>query len=92
MHFAKLPTVFLLIGNHGDISRFLQEIFVQMETNFQQQVTNENWKCLFVVFAHSIHWLLKHRRSDFYVEWETKFRLLPLFSKVLPQLDQNNVK
>ncbi|CAF5154616.1 unnamed protein product, partial [Rotaria sp. Silwood1] len=37
MVFIKLPIVFLMIGNHGDISRFLQELITQMETIIQQQ-------------------------------------------------------
>ncbi|CAM4977170.1 unnamed protein product [Rotaria socialis] len=46
--FAKLPIVFLMVGNHEDISHF----------------TNE---------------------------WNPKFRILPLFSKLLPLLDQPNI-
>ena len=38
MAFVKLPIVFLMIGNHGDISRFLQELITQIETCAQQQV------------------------------------------------------
>jgi hypothetical protein len=33
---VRLPIVFFMIGNHGDISRFLQELINQMETMMQQ--------------------------------------------------------
>ncbi len=38
MIFIRLPIVFFIVGNHGDISRFLQELINQMETMVQQQV------------------------------------------------------
>ncbi|CAF1052840.1 unnamed protein product [Rotaria sp. Silwood1] len=90
MVFIKLPIVFLMIGNHGDISRFLQELITQMETIIQQQAGN-NWQCLFVVFIHSMDWLLTNRLSDFNNEWNTKLRTVPLFSQILPLLDQPNI-
>ena len=41
MAFFKLPILFLMVGNHGDISRFLQELIDQMEMMMQQQVTKK---------------------------------------------------
>jgi len=41
MIFAKLPIVFFMVGNHGDISRFLQELIIQIETMIQQQVEKQ---------------------------------------------------
>lgn len=38
MAFVKLPIAFLTIGNHGDISKVLQELITQIETLVQQQV------------------------------------------------------
>ncbi|CAF4140691.1 unnamed protein product, partial [Adineta steineri] len=38
----------------------------------------------------SIDWLLTNRLSDFNTEWNTTYRNLPLFSKLLPLLDQQN--
>jgi hypothetical protein len=34
----RLPIVFFIVGNHGDIGRFLQELINQMEIIIQQQV------------------------------------------------------
>jgi hypothetical protein len=45
--FSKLSTLFLLVGNHGDISRFLQEIINHMETMLQQSVR--------IYYAKKIH-------------------------------------
>ncbi|CAF1528436.1 unnamed protein product [Rotaria magnacalcarata] len=90
MTFVKLPIVFLMIGNQGDISRFLQELITQIETCTQQQPGN-NWQPLLILFAHSINWLLTHRLADFNNEWNTKLRILPSLSKLLPLLDQPNV-
>ncbi|CAF2861797.1 unnamed protein product [Rotaria sp. Silwood2] len=87
--FVKLPIIFLMIGNHGDISRFLQELISQMEIMIQQQSGN-SWQCLFILFIHSMDWLLTNRLSDFNNEWNTKLRTLPLFSQLLPLLDQPN--
>ena len=38
MVFIRLPIVFFMVGNHGDISRFLQELINQIETMVQQEV------------------------------------------------------
>jgi hypothetical protein len=38
MIFVRLPIVFFIVGNHGDISRFLQDLINQIETIMQQQV------------------------------------------------------
>ena len=38
MTFAKVPIAFLMVGNHGDISRYLQELIHQIETMTSQQV------------------------------------------------------
>jgi hypothetical protein len=38
MVFIRLPIVFFIVGNHGDISRFLQDLINQIETMMQQQV------------------------------------------------------
>lgn len=38
MIFTRLPIVFFIVGNHGDISRFLHELINQIETTVQQQV------------------------------------------------------
>ncbi len=38
MIFVRLPIVFFIVGNHGDISRFLQELINQIEIMIQQQV------------------------------------------------------
>ncbi|CAF0979391.1 unnamed protein product [Rotaria sordida] len=89
MVFVKSPIVFLMIGNHGDISRFLQESINQMETMIQQQSGN-SWQSLFILFIYSMDWLLTNRLSDFNNEWNTKLRTLPLFSQLLPLLDQPN--
>jgi hypothetical protein len=43
-----------------------------------------------MLFAHSIDWLLTNRSADFMNEWNTKFRILPLFSKLLPLFNQHN--
>lgn len=45
-----------------------------------------------MLFAHSIDWLLINRSNDFQNEWNIKYRSLPLFSKILPLLDQPNTK
>ncbi|CAF5148553.1 unnamed protein product, partial [Rotaria magnacalcarata] len=50
-----------------------------------------NWQPLLILFAHSINWLLTHRLADFNNEWNTKLRILPSLSKLLPLLDQPNV-
>jgi hypothetical protein len=92
MVFARLPIVFFIVGNHGDISRFLQDSINQMETIMQQQTSSAGWQTYFVLFAYSIDWLLTHRLSDFQVEWNTRFRTLPIYSKLLPLLDRQNPK
>ena len=106
MSVGKLPVVFLLIGNHGDVSRFLQELITQLESMVQQVIchshdeldhvlsvqTGEGWQSLLMLFAHSMDWLLTHRSADFHHEWTTKWRLLPLFPKVLPLLSQSRSK
>jgi hypothetical protein len=38
MVFIRLPIVFFIVGNHGDITRFLQELINQIEMIIQQQV------------------------------------------------------
>lgn len=50
------------------------------------------WQPYLILFTHSIDWLLTNRNSDFQTEWNTRFRTLPLFSKLLPMLDQQNAK
>jgi hypothetical protein len=50
MIFAKLPIVFFMVGNHGDISRFLQELITQIETMIQQQVEKQ----MFLLFLTEI--------------------------------------
>lgn len=45
-----------------------------------------------MLFTHSIDWLLINRLTDFQHEWNTQFCNLPLFSKLLPLLDQSNTK
>lgn len=37
MNFSRLPIGFFIVGNHGDISRFLQELIQQIEMMVQQQ-------------------------------------------------------
>ncbi|UJR37543.1 hypothetical protein I4U23_030245 [Adineta vaga] len=86
--FAKLPIVFLMVGNHGDISRYLQELIHQIEEMIQQQ-TGNNWQTLLILFAHSIDWLLINRLAEFNIEWNANIRTLPLFSKLLPLLYQS---
>ena len=95
-----------MIGNHGDVSRFLQELVTQLESIVQQVICRkhnqidiifsaqpgEGWQSLLMLFAHSMDWLLTHRSADFHHEWTTKWRLLPLFPKVLPLLSQSHSK
>jgi hypothetical protein len=50
MIFARLPIVFFMVGNHGDISRFLQELITQIETMIQQQVEKQ----MFLLFLTEI--------------------------------------
>jgi len=43
MIFVRLPIVFFIVGNHGDISRFLQELINQIEIMIQQQVEMQHF-------------------------------------------------
>lgn len=38
MVFARSPIVFFIVGNHGDVSRFLQDLINQIDMMMQQQV------------------------------------------------------
>jgi len=54
MIFVRLPIVFFIVGNHGDISRFLQELINQIETIIQQQVEIE---ILFFKLKFIVRWI-----------------------------------
>ena len=41
--FAKLPIVFFIVGNHGDISHFLQDLVSQMEIMIQKEQVTMNY-------------------------------------------------
>ena len=47
---------------------------------------------MLMLFGHSIDWLLKHRAADFHSEWDSKLRLLPVFTKTVPLIDENSKK
>jgi hypothetical protein len=50
MVFVRLPIVFFIVGNHGDISRFLQELINQIEIMIQQQVEMQHlFKLKFII-------------------------------------------